>query len=152
MDHRVKFRLGADVFVGIGDLIGIGNKTYRVLMDSDEVFDLQQHDDDADSDWKSVIQTYHHGRILEILRHVIEDAGLRSVRIASVKVEGEKETCAWTYTDSEGYYDTACGKAFVFNYHPVEPQFVWCPYCGKSIAWKTEAGTETEAESDLGWI
>jgi ribosomal protein S27AE len=46
------------------------------------------------------------------------------------------DTCTWTQ-DSSGewdYYDTECGHAFYFTDEgPIEHEFRFCPYCGKSL-------------------
>jgi hypothetical protein len=142
--NSVQFRLGTDVYVGLGDVMVIGKKVFRILAEEDEIFDLQEGD--GCGEWKSILRSYRHGLVLEVVRHVIEDVALHSVQVIKAGSEPATEVCTWTYTDSEGYYATSCGQAFVFNYHPAEPQFIGCPYCMKCIQWKEE---EQVVEEDL---
>lgn len=51
--------------------------------------------------------------------------------------------CVWKF-DGE-YHSTACNQAFVFNYHPPEPAFRFCPYCGQFIRWSEETPITEEA-------
>lgn len=44
----------------------------------------------------------------------------------------EMKKCKWTYCE-DGYYDTGCDEAFVFNYDKREKEFKFCPYCGCKI-------------------
>jgi len=43
------------------------------------------------------------------------------------------QICKWTQ-DSDGLWDTSCGNRFEFyDGGPVENDFRWCPYCGKTL-------------------
>jgi hypothetical protein len=44
-------------------------------------------------------------------------------------------TCAWTEDEVNGFWDTACGEAFVTSTDepPSKHKMKWCPYCGKRI-------------------
>lgn len=45
----------------------------------------------------------------------------------------EGKQCHWVW-EYEGYFDTDCEKAFMFNEGgPEANNFVYCPYCGRKI-------------------
>jgi len=44
-----------------------------------------------------------------------------------------KENCIWEYNEFSDYYETICGHSFCFSYSKKEPEFKFCPYCGKKI-------------------
>lgn len=46
--------------------------------------------------------------------------------------------CVWKYDDSDDFYAT-CGQGFMFSYHPPEPEFRFCPYCGRIINWQEDS-------------
>lgn len=48
------------------------------------------------------------------------------------------ERCEWHYDAIDCNYETDCGEAFCFNYHPPENEFKFCPYCSKEIKFKEE--------------
>jgi len=44
-----------------------------------------------------------------------------------------KQVCHWTF-EPEGYYETECGSANVFNEGgPDENEYRFCPFCGKTL-------------------
>jgi len=47
--------------------------------------------------------------------------------------------CHWGYSD-EGYYETECLHTFSFSHGKKQPEFEYCPYCGKVIRTDTEEG------------
>ena len=46
------------------------------------------------------------------------------------------DKCEWTYNEDGHweYWDTSCGKAFLFSEGtPEDSGFKFCPYCGKEL-------------------
>ena len=42
--------------------------------------------------------------------------------------------CDWMYDTWDGAYNSSCGQGFIFNYtRSYDPEFIYCPYCGKEI-------------------
>ena len=51
--------------------------------------------------------------------------------------------CEWTY-DPDGYYETACGGAQVFEIGDIDDNlYKYCPYCGKEIIEVVDANPST---------
>lgn len=143
MNSAIKFRLNAEVSAGLGDVISIGGNIFRVLLE-DFLFVMQQGD--GSGRWKSILHTAQYGSVQTLLLHAMAaNPNPQDVLVISAGTSFP-DTCTWTYTD-EGYYDTSCGEAFVFNYHPVEPQFIGCPYCMKRIQWQEKAILELEEQT-----
>ena len=49
-------------------------------------------------------------------------------------MEQKTGKCKWVFDDADGFYETDCGRAFVFlEGTPAENGCVFCHYCGREL-------------------